>query len=59
MYDDKNHIKETNRVLKTSVTNCMLNRSTRFRKSDMSMLLKFKDFLLDNENDVKKTDKTF
>ena len=31
----------------------MLNRLIRFRKGEMSMLIKNKDFLLDNKNDIK------
>ena len=37
----------------------MLNRSIRFCKSEMSMLMKYKTFLLDNKNDIKKTDGAF
>ena len=54
MYNDTNHIKETNMILKTSVTKCMLNRSVRFRKGEMSVLMKYKYFLLDHKNDIKK-----
>ena len=39
-YNDKNHIKETNRILKANVTKCMLNRSIRLCKGEMSMLMK-------------------
>ena len=53
MYNDKNNAKETNRNFKTSVTKCMLNRLIRFRKGEMSILIKNKDFLLDNKNDIK------
>ena len=53
MYNDKNNAKETNRIFKTRVTKCMPNRSVRFCKREMSMLIKTKDFLLDNKNDIK------
>ena len=53
MYNDKNNAKETNRIFKTRVTKFMPNRSVRFCKREMSMLIKTKDFLLDNKNDIK------
>ena len=57
--NDKNHIKETNKIFKKSVTKCMLNRSIRFRKGEMFIVTKYKYFLLDNIDHIKETSKTF
>ena len=57
--NDKNHIKETNKIFKKSVTKCMLNRSIRFRKGAMFIVTKYKYFLLDNIDHIKETSKTF
>ena len=45
MLNDKNRIKERNRIFKTSVTKCMLNKSIRFRKGEMLMVMKYNGFL--------------
>ena len=45
MLTDKNRIKERNGIFKTSVTKCMLNKSIRFRKGEMFMVMKYNGFL--------------
>ena len=38
--NNKNHIKETNEIFKTSFTKCMLNRSIKFLKDEMRIVKK-------------------
>ena len=57
--DDKNYIKETNRILKTIVAKCILNRLIRFCKGEMFTVMKYKYFLLDNINHIKETNCIF
>ena len=59
MLNDENRIKERNGIFKTIVTKCMLNRSIRFRKGEMRMVMKYKDFLLENIDHIKETNKIF
>ena len=48
---------ETNRIFKTIVAKCILNRSIRFHKDEMFSVMKWKDFLLDNIDDIKERNK--
>ena len=57
--NDKNRIKETNGIFKTSVTRCMLNRSIRFCKGEMFKIMKYKNFLPNHIKNIKKTDGIF
>ena len=57
--NDKNCIKKTNKIFKTSVAECMLNRPIRFHKGEMFSVIKYKDFLLDNIDHIKETNKIF
>ena len=52
MLKDKNHIKETNGIFKAIVANCILNRSIRFRKGEMFLVMKNKDFLLNDKSHI-------
>ena len=45
---------ETNKIFKTIVAKCILNRSIRYRKGEMFSLMKYKDFFLNNKNHIKK-----
>ena len=48
---------ETNRICKTIVAKCILNKSIIFCKGKLFSVMKYKDFLLDNKNDIEKTDR--
>ena len=45
---------ETNKIFKTIVAKCILNRSIRYRKGEMLTLMKYKDFFLNNKIILKK-----
>ena len=57
--NDKNPIKETNGIFKTSVTKCMLNKLIRFCKSEMFMAMEYKDFLPNRIKYIKKNRQDF
>ena len=50
---------EANKILKTIFKKYILNRSIRFCKGEMFGVMKYKDLLLDNKNDVEKPDGIF
>ena len=50
---------ETNRIFQTIVAKCILNKSIRFSKGDVFSLMKYKNFLLDNKNDIEKNRRDF
>ena len=45
---------ETNKIFKTIVAKCILNRSIRYRKGEMLTLMKYKDVFLNNKIILKK-----
>ena len=51
---DKNRIKKTNQVFKASVAKCMMNRSIRFLNGEIFTVMKYKEFLPDNIDHIKK-----
>ena len=50
---------ETNTIFQTIVANCILNKSIRFSKGEVFSLMKYKNFLLDNKNDIEKNRRDF
>ena len=50
---------ERNWIFTTIILNSILNRSITFRKEEMFSVIKYKDFLLDNIDHIKETNKIF